>query len=416
FLDERGRAHGRELYGSYCQDHKPVAEQDEPVGHAVRAGYLYCGMADVAALTGRTDYIKALDRIWLNVVSKKLYITGGIGATGKGEAFGEDYELPNTTAYCETCAAIANALWNHRMFLLKGDAKYIDVLERVIYNGFLSGVSLSGEMFFYRNPLASDGKKQRSPWFGCACCPTNVVRFIPSVPGYVYATKGETLYVNLFISGSGTVNLPNNKTVLKQQTRYPWEGDIRITVEPEKPKEFAICVRVPDWARNQPVPSDLYRFMNESNQKVTLRVNGEQVVLDIDKGFASIKRTWKQGDTIELNLPMPIRRVLCNEKVKENNGRAALQRGPIVYCAEAVDNGGQVAHIVLNNDAELHTEYRQGLLGGASIITGKVLGVINGGKSRITDMVDFTAIPYYAWAHRGGGEMAVWLPAVQSRR
>jgi DUF1680 family protein len=201
------------------------------------------------------------------------------------------------------------------------------------------------------------------------------VRFIPSVPGYVYATKGETLYVNLFISGSGTVNLPNNKTVLKQQTRYPWEGDIRITVEPEKPKEFAICVRVPDWARNQPVPSDLYRFMNESNQKVTLRVNGEQVVLDIDKGFASIKRTWKQGDTIELNLPMPIRRVLCNEKVKENNGRAALQRGPIVYCAEAVDNGGQVAHIVLNNDAELHTEYRQGLLGGASIITGKVLGV-----------------------------------------
>ncbi|MHC4501508.1 MAG: glycoside hydrolase family 127 protein, partial [Planctomycetota bacterium] len=403
-IDERGRAHGRELYGSYCQDHKPVTEQDEPVGHAVRAGYLYCGMADVAGLTGRTDYIKALDRIWLNVVSKKLYITGGIGATRKGEAFGEDYELPNSTAYCETCAAIANALWNHRMFLLEGDAKYMDVLERVIYNGFLSGVSLSGDAFFYRNPLASDGKKQRSPWFGCACCPTNVVRFIPSVPGYVYASKGDTLYVNLFISGRGTVKLPDNKVVLKQQTRYPWE----------KPKEFAICVRIPGWARNQPVPSDLYRFMNESDQKVTLRVNGEPVGLDIDKGFARVKRTWKQGDTIELSLPMPIRRVLCNEKVEENIGRVALQRGPIVYCAEAADNGGQVAHIVLSNDAELRSEYRQDLLGGVTIIIGKVLGVqlINGGKSRITDKVDFVAIPYYAWAHRGGGEMAVWLPAV----
>jgi DUF1680 family protein len=414
FLDERGRAHGRELYGTYCQDHKPVTEQDEPVGHAVRAGYLYCGMADVAALTGRIDYIKALDRIWLNVVSKKLYITGGIGATRKGEAFGEDYELPNTTAYCETCAAIANALWNHRMFLLEGDAKYIDVLERVIYNGFLSGVSLSGDAFFYRNPLASDGKKQRSPWFGCACCPTNVVRFVPSVPGYVYASKGDTLYVNLFMSGSGTVKLPNNRIVVKQQTRYPWEGGIRITVKPEKPKEFAICVRIPGWARNQPVPSDLYRFMNESEKKVTLRVNGEPVGLDIDKGFARVKRRWKQGDTIELSLPMPIRRVLCNEKVSENNGRVALQRGPIVYCAEAADNGGQVAHIVLSNDAELRTEYRQDLLGGVSVITGKVLGVqlINGGKSRITDKVDFVAIPYYAWAHRGGGEMAVWLPAV----
>jgi DUF1680 family protein len=415
FLDERGRARGRKLYGSYCQDHKPVTEQDEPVGHAVRAGYLYCGMADVAALAGRTDYIKALDRIWLNVVSKKLYITGSIGATGKGEAFGEDYELPNATAYCETCAAIANALWNQRMFLLEGDVKYIDVLERVIYNGFLSGVSLSGDAFFYRNPLAGDGKKQRSPWFDCACCPTNVVRFIPSVPGYVYASKGDTLYVNLFISGSGTFNLMNDKIVLKQQTRYPWEGDIRITVEPEKPMEFVICVRIPGWVRNQPVPSDLYRFMNESDRKVTLRVNGKPVVLDIDKGFARIKRTWKGGDTIELNLPMPIRRVLCNEEVKENNGRAALERGPIVYCTEAADNGGQVGHIVLSNDTELDAEYREDLLGGVAVIMGKAPGVqlSRDGKSRITDKVDFVAIPYYAWAHRGGGEMAVWLPAVQ---
>jgi DUF1680 family protein len=224
-------------------------------------------------------------------------------------------------------------------------------------------------------------------------------------------------YVNLFMSGSETFILPDNKIVLKQQTRYPWDGDIRITVKPEKPKEFEICFRIPGWAQNQPVPSDLYRFMNESDRKPTLRVNGKPMVLDIDKGFARVKRTWKQGDTIELNLPMPIRRVLCNEKAEENNGRAALQRGPVVYCAEAVDNGSQVAHIVLGDDAELRTEYREDLLRGVSVIAGKLLGVqlSRDGKSRITDKVDFIAIPCYAWAHRGPGEMAVWLPEIQSR-
>ncbi len=410
FLDERGHARGRELYGPYCQDHKPVVEQSEAVGHAVRAGYMYCGMADVAALTGDTDYVKAIDRIWENVVTKKLYLTGGIGARHKGEAFGDDYELPNETAYCETCAAIANALWNHRLFLLHGDAKYIDVLERVIYNAFLSGVSLSGDKFFYPNPLESAGKKQRSPWFGCACCPTNIVRFLPSIGGYAYAKNGDSLYVNLFISGGGTFLLKDNIVKLKQLTRYPWEGDIKITVEPGHPAEFAINIRIPGWARNQPVPSDLYKYMKKSDEKVTLRVNGEPVAMDMEKGFARIRRTWKKSDVIQLNLPMPIRRVFCKKKVKDNLGKVALQRGPIVYCAEEVDNGPKVRRLVLSADVRLKPKYREDLLGGLCVIKGWIRTWHREQQHVYPAKQDFVAIPYYAWAHRDAGEMAVWLP------
>jgi DUF1680 family protein len=410
FIDERGRARGRELYGPYCQDHRPVVEQDAAVGHAVRAGYLYCGMADVAALTGDKNYVEALKRIWQNVVAKKLYITGGIGATGKGEAFGDDYELPNRTAYCETCAAIANAMWNHRMFLLHADAKYIDVLERVLHNGFLSGVSMEGDKFFYRNPLASDGKKQRSPWFGCACCPTNVVRFIPSVPGYVYANNGDNLYVNLFIAGSGTFKLADNRVVLKQETRYPWDGDIKIRVEPQQPAEFAIYVRIPGWAQNQPVPSDLYRYMKKNDEKVTLQLNGDRVALDIDKGFVCVERRWKKGDVIELNLPMPVRRVLCNEKARENADKVALQRGPIVYCAEEADNGKNVSRILLSADVRLKPEYRKDLLGGLCVISARIRSWHLDREPVFPDKQTFVAIPYYAWSHRGPGEMTVWLP------
>ncbi|MCH7559312.1 MAG: glycoside hydrolase family 127 protein [Planctomycetes bacterium] len=402
FLDERGHAEGHKLYREYSQDHKPVVEQDSAVGHAVRAGYLYSGMADVAALTGDTGYVEALERIWWDVVSKKLYITGGIGARGGGESFGKDYELPNKSAYCETCAAIANAMWNHRMFLLGGDAKYIDVLERVIYNGFLSGISLSGDKFFYPNPLASDGDYQRSPWFGCACCPTNIVRFMPSLPGYAYAQQGDVLYVNLFIGGSATIKMADNTVRLVQETRYPWDGDVKITVEPKRSGELTICVRIPGWARNEPVPSDLYYFLNESSEKAKLKVNGEPVDLNIDKGFARISRRWEKGDVIELNLPMPIRRVVSHENVKDNAGRAAIQRGPVVYCFEGVDNPQGVAKLVLPADTKLYTEYRSDLLGG--IVTIKSQGEIP------QESIEVVAIPYYAWAHRGKSEMAVWLP------
>ena len=411
FLDERGRAEGHKLYGPYSQDHKPVVEQDKAVGHAVRAGYLYSGMADVAAPTGDANYVKAIDRIWQDVVSKKLYLTGGVGARRGGESFGNDYELPNKTAYCETCAAIANAMWNHRLFLLHGEAKYIDVLERVIYNGFLSGISLSGDKFFYPNPLASDGKHQRSPWFGCACCPTNIVRFMPSLPGYAYARRGDIVYVNLFVGGSATIKVDKNSVQLKQETHYPWDGDVKITVEPKRSKEFAIYVRIPGWAQNQPVPSDLYEYLNKSQKKVTLKVNGKPFALDMDKGFARIRRKWKKGDVVKLSLPMPIRRVLSHENVKDNAGKAALQCGPIVYCAEWPDNGGRVSNLILPDDAALRPEYRKDVLSGVTVICSTARGLYpsEDGELVVTKEQDFVAIPYYAWAHRGRGEMAVWL-------
>ena len=267
FIDIRGRAETHALRGAGQQDHQPVVEQTEAVGHAVRAGYLYSGVADVAAITGDAAYMQAIDRIWEDVVFRKLHLTGGLGASPGGEAFGKAYELPNSTAYLETCAAIANALWNHRMFLLHGDARYIDVLERVIYNGFLSGISLSGDRFFYPNPLETDGKQkfnhgsnERAPWFGCSCCPVNVVRFIPSIAGYIYATRDDALYVNLFVAGSTTAQVGGRTVKLTQETSYPWDGNVRIRMEPETAGAFALHVRIPGWSRGEVVPSDLYRF------------------------------------------------------------------------------------------------------------------------------------------------------------
>ena len=410
FLDQRGRANGRKLYGQYCQDHKPVIEQDAAVGHAVRAAYLYTGMADVANLTGDADYVKAIDKIWLGVVSKKLYITGGIGARGGGESFGDDYELPNLKAYCETCAAIANAMWNHRMSLLHGDAKYIDVLERVIYNGFLSGISLNGDTFFYANPLASDGKYQRSPWFDCACCPTNIVRFMPSLPGYAYAQKADNIYVNLCIGGSAEIKLPGNTVSLRQQTRYPWDGDVKITVEPQQAGRFAVCVRIPGWAQNRPVPGDLYSYLDTNTEPVLLKVNGKPVAIELVKGYLPIRRTWQKGDTIELNLPMPIRRVVANPNVKDDRGRIAIERGPVVYCFEGADNPKGVTSLILPSSAKLQSEYHGDLLEGIVTITGRgqILQTGQNGEKVVED-VDVVAIPYYAWAHRGMNEMAVWV-------
>lgn len=404
FLDERGYAHDRELYGEYAQDHQPVLEQEHPVGHAVRAAYMYCGMADVATLTGDERYIGAIDRIWRSMVSRRMYVTGGIGARGGEEAFGDDYELPNATAYCETCAAIANAMWNQRMFLLHRDAKYVDVLERVLYNGFLSGVSLSGDLFFYVNPLASDGKAKRQAWFDCSCCPSNVVRFLPSIPGYVYAAGDRAVYVNLFVAGSGKIPLGEQTVTLTQAARYPWDGDVQMTVTPEKPAEFTLYVRIPGWASDQAVPSDLYRFLDKPEVQPTLRVNDAAVPLDIERGYARVQRTWQAGDRVELALPMAVRRVVADPAVKDNVNRVALQRGPIMYCVEAVDNGGQVADLVLPDDAALRAEPAPALLGGVTVLRGTAT---RGGAP-----VELVAVPYYAWCHREIGAMRVWLPRV----
>ncbi|MCY4353629.1 MAG: glycoside hydrolase family 127 protein [Truepera sp.] len=406
FLDQRGQPDRGNLQTNYdlpgyMQDHLPVTEQREAVGHAVRAAYMYSGMADVAALTGDEAYIAALDTLWQNVVSRRMYVTGGIGSRHHGEAFGEDFELPNAKAYAETCAAIANAMWNHRMFLLHGDGKYLDVLERTLYNGLLSGVSLQGDTFFYVNPLSSDGAwafnvragAVRSPWFTTSCCPTNVVRLLPSLPGYTYAHQDDRLFVNLYIGGNATIPLIASEVKLTQETSYPWSGAVKLTIDPSEPTEFALHLRIPGWARNEPVPSDLYRHLDRSDEPVTLRVNGASVATELNQGFAVVRRNWRSGDTVELDLPMPVRRVMSHENIEDNRGRVAVERGPLVYCAEGVDNGGSALDLTLPDDAPLVAERDEGLLGGMTKIR-------SGGA---------TLIPYHAWSHRGAGEMNVWL-------
>ncbi|HXF61937.1 MAG TPA: glycoside hydrolase family 127 protein [Caldilineaceae bacterium] len=410
FLDERGHARGRALYANhdnpgYMQDHLPVVEQTEAVGHAVRAGYMYCGMADVAALTGHAAYIAALDRLWENVVGRKLYLTGGIGARHRGEAFGEDYELPNLTAYAETCAAIANAMWNFRMFLLHGDAKYLDVLERTIYNGFLSGIALTGDRFFYVNPLAFDGKfafnrraLSREPWFDCSCCPSNVVRFLPSLPGYVYAHDGDNLYVNLYLGNHATVAMEPGPVQIRQTTGYPWSGEISLSMEPAQPQEFTLYLRIPGWARAQPVPSDLYRYVDGFTEQPALAVNGEPVTLALERGFARLRRRWQPGDVVTLHLPMPVRRVAGHPNVADNIGRVAFERGPLVYCAEWVDNSGSLEAHRVPDGVVFEPVWRDDILQGLMALRGD------------TGDRTLTLIPYHLWAHRGVGEMAVWLP------
>ena len=420
FLDARGQAEGRELYGAYNQDHLPVLEQREAVGHAVRAAYMYSAMADVGALTGDADYIAAIDRLFENVVSRKLYLTGGIGARHEGESFGEAYELPNRTAYAETCASIAAAMWSQRLFLLHGDAKYLDVLERVVYNAVLAGVSLDGDHFFYPNPLASDGtwgfnqgEAKRRPWFDCSCCPTNVARFLPSIPGYVYAQRQQELFVNLFVASRARLRVDGEDLLVRQETRYPWDGDVKLTLEPAHPRELTVHVRVPGWARGHPVPSDLYRYLDGAGEAaVGLRVNGQPVEAPLELGFFTLRRIWSPGDTIELRLPMSVRRVVSHPAVSADRGRVAFERGPIVYCAEAVDNGGQVFNLVVPDDARLGPAPREDLLGGVTVLTGEALALhaSDDGRSVVTRAQPLVVVPYYAWAHRGVGEMAVWLP------
>jgi uncharacterized protein len=414
-LDERGPQSGGKTNPrglTYNQAQQRVVDQTEAIGHAVRATYMYSGMADVAAMTGDESYVKAVDAIWNDVVSKKLYITGGIGARGGGEAFGGPYELPNMTAYNETCAAVGNDFWNERLFLLHADARYIDVMERTLFNGLISGVSLDGKSFFYPNPLESIGQHERSPWFGVACCPGNITRFLASVPGYVYAQQGNTLYVNLFAGSSGDVAMGERHVKLEQQTRYPWDGAVKIVVTPDRAREFTIKVRIPGWARNEPVPSDLYRFLDPSTEPVVLKVNSTPAALTLDKGYATLSRRWQRGDVIDLTLPMPVRRVIANDRVEADRNRVALQRGPIVFAAEWPDNtGGRVRNLVLPDTAALTSQFRTDLLNGVQTVTAKAYGLaMNAQGQPVKTEQTFLAIPYSTWANRGAGEMIVWVP------
>jgi uncharacterized protein len=382
FIDTRGDKSQREIWGKYHQDHLPVRQQSEIVGHAVRAMYLYSGTADVAAKTGDRQLIDAMGRLWQDVAQRKMYITGGIGARYEGEAFGDAYELPNDSAYCETCAAIGLALWAHRLNLMHRDAQYADAVERVAYNGILSGVSLDGRRYFYVNPLASDGKHHREPFFDCACCPPNVARFLASLPGYLYATDKEGIYVNLYVAGKAKIALGDNTVTLTQETRYPWDGKVRLTVDPNTPGRFTIALRIPDWC-----------------QGAKIAFNATPVApVAMDKGYALVRQQWQSGDVLELTLPMPVERIEANPRVTADVGRVAIARGPLVYCFEAVDNGGHVKDIVLARDAKLTAEFRKDLLGGMTVVRGVA-----------ADGREVMAVPYYAWDHRAPGEMAVWV-------
>lgn len=408
FLDTRGTTSRRD---QYLQSHLPVTQQSEAVGHAVRATYMYAGMADVAAITGDTAYIHAIDRIWDNITNKKLYITGGIGARHAGESFGDNYELPNASAYNETCAAIGNVYMNYRLFLLHGDAKYFDVLERTLYNGLISGVSVDGGSFFYPNPLASTGNYSRKPWFGCACCPSNISRFIPSLPGYIYAVKDRDLFVNLYMPNRADISVGGRKLTVSQETAYPWSGDIRLSVDKGN-ADMALNIRIPGWVRNTPVPGDLYTYTDDEHPSYTVRVNGDEIIGELRAGYLVIDRKWKKGDIVDISFDMPVRTVKAHENVADDRGRIAIERGPIVYCAEWPDNSFNIHTTLLNRRPQFKVVTDSNLLGGLDkiVTTAQSLSYNADGTLSVTPRT-LTLIPYYAWAHRGEGDMAVWLPA-----
>ena len=425
FIDQRGikkyNTASTNVYenGTYFQDNKPVIEQDEAEGHAVRAMYLYAGMADVAALTGDSAYIKAIDKIWKNMVSKKMYVQGSIGAVGDGERFGDNYELPNETAYNETCAAIGSVFWNQRMFLLHGDSKYIDVMEKTLYNGLLSGVGLDGKSFFYTNAMQvsdhfnhPDLERERSGWFLCSCCPTNVVRLLPSVPGYIYAQNGSDVYINLFISGTGNLVVNTKAVQIIQQNNYPWDGGLAFTINPASAMAMNIRIRLPGWARGEAIPSTLYTYEKPSAQKIEIRINGQVVDYEEKKGYAVLSKNWKKGDKIEMILPMNVKRVVADSSLRADIAKVALQRGPIMYCAEWKDNDGKAGNIILPKGTVFNSTFEPALLNGVTVLKAEVktIALDEKAQSVTTQTKTMTAIPYYAWANRGKGEMRVWFP------
>lgn len=426
FIEERGHYNGYDAKskdpwknGAYWQDHIPVVDQKEAIGHAVRAGYLYAAVADVAALTGDQQMLNAIDSIWVNMVSKKIYVQGGAGAVGSGERYGDNYELPNATAYNETCAAISNVYWNQRMFQLHGESKYIDVLEKILYNGLISGVGLDGKSFFYTNAMQvynnrkhRDMEAERSGWFECSCCPTNICRLLPSVPGYMYAQKDDKVFVNLFINSETMINVNGKSVLINQQNNYPWDGDLKFTVSPKSSLAFSLMMRIPGWAQNAAIPSDLYSFQDDSDKKVIITINGNPVEYIVENGYAVLNRTWKKGDMVDVKLPMEVRRVIASDKLTDDIGKVSLQRGPVMYCAEWTDNNGRVSNIVLPSNTSFTAEYKADMLNGIEVIKTEAVAVITDEKENKVATVKhpFVAIPYYAWANRGKGEMTVWFP------
>lgn len=417
FLQQRGHGYGTgKIWDEwkdpdYCQDGLPVKDQRKITGHAVRAMYLYTGAADVAAVTNDRDYITAMDSIWEDVIYRHLYITGGIGAQGSNEGFGKPYDLPNASAYCETCASVGMVFWNQRMNMLSGNAKYIDVLERSLYNGALDGLSLSGDRFFYGNPLASSGGYRRSEWFGTACCPSNIARLVSSLGNYIYATSANAVWVNLFAGSETTVSLKNNKVKVLQETAYPWKGDVKLVISPAKKQRFDLRVRIPGWL-SVPVPGNLYRYAEQTKASPEIQVNGQTVDYTEEDGYAVINRIWKKGDEVTMVLPMEVKKIVSNDTVKQNRNRVALQYGPLVYCLEGDGGTLRAGNVILPAETKFETLFDASLLGGVNTIQFKapVLLISRDGTSVSTEMRSLTAIPYYAWNNRGAHDMQVWLP------
>lgn len=416
FVDETGRGTDGHKLSPYSQDHKPIIDQDEIVGHAVRAGYLFSGVTDVASLQHDKKLFDAVNRVWENMASKKLYLNGGIGSRPQGEGFGPNYELNNFNNYCETCASIANVYWNQRMFLATGDSKYIDVLERTLYNGLIAGVSLSGDKFFYDNPMGTPGGHARQQWFGCACCPGNVTRFMASVPGYVYAIDKKDVYVNLFVGGNSKLKVGDTEVELVQKTQYPWNGDVEIDVTPNKNDKFTLLVRIPGWAKNKPVPSDLYAYVDGSNPQVKVLVNGSETKKHTRAGYWVIEREWKKGDKVTLTMDMPVRRVEANPQVRYDKGLLAMERGPILYALESIDQKRDyIFDIVIPRDSKIESHFEKNLLNGVVVLEGNAFAVEKDSASGkvIEKPLTFKAIPYSTWNNRGIGQMVVWTPATK---
>lgn len=413
FIDTRGRAdRGRGLYGEYAQDHAPVLEQGEAVGHAVRLAYLQSGLLELARLDQDDRYRQASERIWQDIVARKLYLTGGIGSQGNNEGFGAPYELANGSAYNETCAAIAFVLWNERLFLATGDARYVDVLERTLHNGALAGVGLGGDRFFYPNPLEASSGRQRTPWFDCACCPPNVVRFLASMPGLIYATGERELYVNLYVASDAKATVAGVPVAIRQTGDMPYGGEVRLAIEPERPVDFALRLRLPGWARGEIVPGGLYRTLGEAAAPIAITLNGAPVDYRTEHGYAVIDRRWTKGDRVDLVLPLQVLEVVADDRVAADRGRVALERGPLVYCLEQVDQAGRSPlGAVVDTTKEWTLGDPMPELGGARPLRGSVRGAERtvDGKVKTGEPAPAVAIPYCLWANRGPGAMAVWL-------
>jgi uncharacterized protein len=417
-LEERGHKYAKGYTWTdwrdtaYAQDVVPVREQTEITGHAVRAMYMYTGAADVAALTGDEGYMKAMKTVWEDVVYRNLYVTGGIGSSGSNEGFGTDYELPNEQAYCETCASVGMVYWNQRMNLLTGDSKFIDVLERSLYNGARDGLSLNGDRFFYGNPLASDGRHNRREWFGTACCPANIARLVSSLGDYIYGFSDKGIWVNLYIGSNTTAKIGKNEVPLNMETNYPWDGKIKITVNPKSKSKFAMNLRIPGWAQGEAVPGDLFVFEDKTKTNFTISVNGKPVSYKMENGYAVIERDWKKGDVVDFNLPMEVKRIVSRPEVKQDIDRVALQRGPLVYCVEGADNNNQAWNLILPDQATFQTTYQKDLLEGITTIQfdAPAVQISDDGQSVKTEVKKITAIPYYSWCNRGQNQMQVWLP------